>query len=139
LTKSLTSEKLANLERVFPLDFGDHAYKKLSQTHSQYAQFIYHAGLYSLLDQAPFSATVFEDSLAILKQLGDPYSDLTIVLTNKYDMHAKALRLIKQLCMHHGWGWEHKRLLDMAIYSNSTVKTVAQFYQGYIEHARGNG
>ncbi len=68
------------------------------------------------------------ESLDIVNFLKDPHSDLSIIFVNKYDMHAKALRLIKRICMHYNYDWAHKNLLDMAIYTNSSGDTVLNFY-----------
>ena len=51
-------------------------------------------------------------------------------------MHTKALRLIKQLCIHYKWSWELKKLLDLAIYTNSSSETLLQFLSYYQKHSR---
>ncbi|TNV77379.1 hypothetical protein FGO68_gene14843 [Halteria grandinella] len=141
LKKQLTTDKLSHLNTLYPINILQNlpSYKKIAQQSFQHAQFIYHPGLYPLLHFAPFSGNsniLQQQTRHILGQLRDKFSDLAIIIENKYDMHAKALRLIKKLCIHYGWSWEHKRLLDMAIYTNSSVDTLIVFYEGYLKYCQ---
>jgi hypothetical protein len=43
--------------------------------------------------------------------------------------------LIKRIAMYEGWEWEVKKLLDLAIYSNTRPEEVFKFLSAYLERS----
>jgi hypothetical protein len=65
--------------------------------------------------------------------LSDPLSDINIIISNKFDMHKKALILNKRLFLINNWSLELKKICDICIYQNEKdPKKLREFLLSYI-------
>ena len=74
------------------------------------------------------------ESELMIKLLEDHMSDISVILTNKYKMHRKALRLIKRFFIVNNWSWELKTLCDILIYTDSSPLALKEFLVNYLNN-----
>lgn len=70
---------------------------------------------------------VKKDIKEIIKELGDPLSDLYLILDNRYKMDSKAIRLITKMSMSRNWNPIIMPILDLIIYTKSTPIILREF------------
>lgn len=63
--------------------------------------------------------------------LGDPLSDLHIILSNKFSLDRKALRLITKFSMQNEWEPCIKTLCDLVIYKKGKPRELREFLLKY--------